>query len=166
MPKPYPCLWFDGQAEEAAELYTRVFPNSRIESVSRSPADTPSGPEGMVLTVEFTLDGQKFLALNGGPEFAFNEAVSFVIDCQGQAEVDHYWDSLIAGGGSPSMCGWLKDRFGVSWQVVPRRLHELLGGPDPAGARLATESMLQMQKLDVATLEAAYEGGGHRAGTP
>jgi predicted 3-demethylubiquinone-9 3-methyltransferase (glyoxalase superfamily) len=158
MPRPYPCLWFDGQAEAAAQLYTRVFPNSRIESVNRSSADTPSGPEGMVLTVDFTLDGQRFLGLNGGPEFAFNEAVSFVIDCADQAEVDHYWSSLIEGGGEPSRCGWLKDRFGVSWQVVPRRLHELLGGPDADGARRATDAMLQMQKLDVAALEAAYEG--------
>jgi predicted 3-demethylubiquinone-9 3-methyltransferase (glyoxalase superfamily) len=158
MPKPYPCLWFNNQAEEAARLYTRVFPDSRIDSVDRAPADTPSGPKGMVLTVNFTLSGQPFVALNGGPEFEFNEAVSFVIDCTDQAEVDYYWDELIEGGGSASMCGWLKDRFGVSWQVVPQRLRELLGGPDPAGAERATRAMLQMQKLEIAELEAAYEG--------
>jgi predicted 3-demethylubiquinone-9 3-methyltransferase (glyoxalase superfamily) len=158
MPKPYPCLWFDNHAEEAARFYTRVFPDSRIESVDRAPADTPSGPKGMVLTVNFTLSGQRFVALNGGPEFSFNEAVSFVIDCQDQAEVDYYWDALVEGGGSPSMCGWLKDRFGVSWQVVPQRLYELLGGSDPAGAQRTTQAMLQMTKLEIAELESAYAG--------
>jgi predicted 3-demethylubiquinone-9 3-methyltransferase (glyoxalase superfamily) len=160
VPKPYACLWYDNQAEEAAEFYTRVFPDSGIDSIARSPADTPSGPKGMVLTVEFTLSGQRFIALNGGPQFEFNESVSFVIDCQDQAEVDHFWDRLLDGGGSPSMCGWLRDRFGLSWQVVPRRLHELLGGPDPAGAERTTQAMLQMQKLDIAELEAAYAGTG------
>jgi len=160
MPKPYPCLWFNGQAEEAAELYTRVFPDSRIESVSRAPADNPSGPKDMVLTVNFTLSGERFMALNGGPEFTFDEAISFVIDCQDQAEVDHYWDSLTADGGSPGPCGWLKDRFGVSWQVVPQRLYQLLEGPDAAGAERAMAAMLKMGKLDVDQLEAAYEGRG------
>jgi predicted 3-demethylubiquinone-9 3-methyltransferase (glyoxalase superfamily) len=160
MPKPYPCLWFNGQAEEAAQLYTRVFPDSRIENVSRSASDTPSGPKGMVLTVNFVLSGQRFMALNGGPDSTFNEAVSFVIDCRDQAEVDRYWDALVANGGSPGPCGWLKDRFGVSWQVVPKRLHELLEGPDPAAAERAMQAMLRMSKLDVAQLEAAYEGRG------
>ena len=126
MSKISPCLWFDGQAEEAAALYTSLFPNSRIERVNRSPGETPSGPEGMVLTVDFTLDGEPFIALNGGPDFQFNEAVSFSIDCEDQAEVDRYWDALIADGGEPSVCGWLKDRFGVSWQVVPKVLPEYL----------------------------------------
>jgi predicted 3-demethylubiquinone-9 3-methyltransferase (glyoxalase superfamily) len=158
MPKPYPCLWFNGQAEEAAEFYTRVFPDSRIEQVSRAAADTPSGPKGMVITVIFTISGQRFMGLNGGPEFAFNEATSFVLDCNDQAEVDHYWERLTEGGGSPGPCGWLKDRFGLSWQVVPKRLNELLGGADPVGAQRAMEAMLKMGKLDVAQLEAAYEG--------
>jgi predicted 3-demethylubiquinone-9 3-methyltransferase (glyoxalase superfamily) len=158
MSKISPCLWFDGNAEEAAKLYTSLFPDSRIDTVNRSPADNPSTPEGAVLTVEFTLAGEKFIGLNGGPEFPFTEAVSFSIDCEDQAEVDRYWDALIAGGGEPSQCGWLKDRFGVSWQVVPKQLNELLAGPDRDGARRAMEAMLQMSKLDVVKLQEAYEG--------
>jgi predicted 3-demethylubiquinone-9 3-methyltransferase (glyoxalase superfamily) len=153
-----PCLWFNGDAEAAAKLYTSLFPDSRITSVMRSPADNPSTSEGAVLTVEFNLAGQKFIGLNGGPEFQFSEAVSFTIDCADQAEVDRYWDALTADGGEPSQCGWLKDRFGVSWQVIPRQLQELLGGSDPDGARRAMEAMLQMSKIDVAALEEAYEG--------
>lgn len=133
MSKIVPCLWFDGTAEEAATLYTSLFPDSRIDGVSRSPADNPSTPKGAVLTVDFTLAGQNFIGLNGGPAFPFTEAISFTIDCEDQAEVDRYWDALIEGGGSPSQCGWLKDRFGMSWQVVPRVLPELLGGSDPEG---------------------------------
>jgi predicted 3-demethylubiquinone-9 3-methyltransferase (glyoxalase superfamily) len=158
MSKITPCLWFDGNAEEAARLYTSIFPDSRIDNVNRSPAGNPSTPQGAVLTVEFTLAGEKFIGLNGGPEFRFTEAVSFSIDCEDQAEVDRYWDALIDGGGSPSQCGWLKDRFGVSWQVVPRQLPEMLNGSDPAGAARAMEAMLQMSKLDVAKLREAYEG--------
>ena len=158
MSKIAPCLWFDGQAEEAARFYTSIFPDSRIDRVSRSPADTPSGPEGTVLTADFTLAGQKYIGLNGGPEFKFSEAISFSIDCEDQAEVDRYWEALQADGGEPSVCGWLKDRFGVSWQVVPRRLTELLNGSDPDGARRAMEAMLQMTKIEVAKLEEAYEG--------
>jgi len=158
MSKISPCLWFDGQAEEAAALYTSLFPNSRIERVNRSPGETPSGPEGMVLTVDFTLDGEPFIALNGGPDFQFNEAVSFSIDCEDQAEVDRYWDALIADGGEPSVCGWLKDRFGVSWQVVPKVLPQMLSSSDGPAAKRALEAMLQMTKLDVAKLREAYEG--------
>lgn len=153
-----PCLWFDGNAEEAARLYTSLFPNSRIDKVNRSPADTPSGPEGSVLTVDFTLAGQRFIGLNGGPDFKFNEAVSFSIDCDDQAEIDRYWEALIAGGGEPSVCGWLKDRFGLSWQVVPRQLPEYLSGPDQEATKRAMEALLQMTKLDVAKLREAYEG--------
>ena len=153
-----PCLWFDGAAEQAAVLYTSLFPDSRIDSVNRAAADTPSGPAGSVLTVEFTLAGSKFIGLNGGPQFQFTEAVSFSIDCADQAEVDRYWDALLADGGQPSMCGWLKDRFGVSWQVIPRQLPELIGGPDQAGASRAMKAMLQMTRIDVAALEAAYAG--------
>ena len=158
MSKIAPCLWFDGQAEDAAKLYTSLFPDSRIDKVTRSPADNPSTPEGAVLTVDFTLAGQKFIGLNGGPDFHFSEAVSFTIDCADQAEVDRYWNALISGGGEPSQCGWLKDRFGLSWQVIPRQLNEYLGGADPDGARRAMEAMLQMAKLDVAKLREAYEG--------
>jgi predicted 3-demethylubiquinone-9 3-methyltransferase (glyoxalase superfamily) len=153
-----PCLWFDGQAEDAAELYTSLFPDSRIESINRAPADNPGTPQGAVLTVDFTLSGQRYIALNGGPDFKFTEAISFSIDCEDQAEVDRYWDALIAGGGEPSQCGWLKDRFGVSWQVIPRQLPELLGGSDRAGAARTMEAMLRMGKIDVATLREAYDG--------
>jgi predicted 3-demethylubiquinone-9 3-methyltransferase (glyoxalase superfamily) len=158
MSKIAPCLWFDGQAEEAAKLYTSLFPDSRIDGVHRAATDNPSTLKGAVLTVEFTLAGQKFIGLNGGPEFPFTEAVSFTIDCEDQPEVDRYWDALIEGGGSPSVCGWLKDRFGVSWQVIPRQLPELLGGSDPEGAGRAMEAMLQMTKIDVEKLREAYEG--------
>ena len=158
MPKPYPCLWFNGQAEEAAEFYSTVFPDSRIDKVTRAAADNPSGRKGDVITVDFTLDGQHFVGLNGGPEFTFSEAVSFVVDCNDQAEVDRYWEALVAGGGEHGPCGWLKDRFGVSWQVVPHRLYELLEGPDAAASERAMNAMLQMGKLDVAELERAYEG--------
>ena len=143
------CLWFDGTAEEAAEFYTGMLPDSRIDKVWRSPADTPSGPAGMVLTVDFTLDGQRFQGLNGGPEFAFNEAVSFVIECEDQPEVDRLWDALTADGGEPGPCGWLKDRFGLSWQIVPRQLNELVEDPDPERARRAREAMLEMGKIEV-----------------
>jgi predicted 3-demethylubiquinone-9 3-methyltransferase (glyoxalase superfamily) len=153
-----PCLWFDGNAEEAARFYTSVFPNSRIEQAAAAAADTPRGRAGETLTVDFTLDGTRFMGLNGGPEFRFNESISFVIDCKDQAEVDRYWDRLVQGGGEHSVCGWLKDRFGVSWQVVPHRLAELTTSPDREGAKRATEAMLRMQKIDIAKLEAAFRG--------
>jgi predicted 3-demethylubiquinone-9 3-methyltransferase (glyoxalase superfamily) len=155
-----PCLWFDRQAEEAARYYTSIFPNSRIDRVERSAADYPNGHEGDVLSVEFTLDGAPFVGLNGGPEFAFSEAVSFMIDCVDQDEVDRYWGELTADGGQPGPCGWLKDRFGLSWQVVPRQLSELMRSSDRDGARRAMTAMLSMGKIDVATLERAYEGEG------
>ena len=157
MTKIAPCLWFDGQAEEAAKLYTSIFPDSRIDKVVRSPADNPSTPAGAVLTVDFTLAGSRFIGLNGGPEFKFNEAVSFSIDCEDQAEVDRYWDALVEGGGEHSVCGWLKDRFGVSWQVVPRQLNEMIESPDRDAAARAMEAMLKMKKIDVEKLREAYE---------
>ena len=157
MLKPYPCLWFDGNAEEAARWYTSLLPDSRIEKIWRSPADTPSGPAGMVLTVDFTLTGERFQALNGGPDFRFSEAVSFVIECQDQAEVDRLWDAMSSGGGEPGPCGWIKDRFGLSWQIVPRRLTELLEDPDQGRARRTMEAMLRMGKIDVAGLERAAD---------
>jgi predicted 3-demethylubiquinone-9 3-methyltransferase (glyoxalase superfamily) len=150
------CLWFDGQAQQAAEFYTSIFPNSTVDRIERSPGDSPSGREGTVLTVTFTLDGDHFVGLNGGPDFKFNEAVSFMIDCRDQAEVDRYWDALTRGG-EPSQCGWLKDRFGVSWQVVPRRMMELVyGGSDPDASRRAFEAMLAMGKIEIAKIEEAY----------
>ena len=153
-----PCLWFDGDVEEAAEFYTSIFPNSRIHDVSRAPADNPSTAAGSVLMVTFTLDGTTFIGLNGGPQFPFTEAVSFQIDCEDQAETDHYWEALIEGGGEHGQCGWLKDRFGLSWQVVPRQIGDYLGGEDPEGRSRAMRAMLDMQKLDIEGLRAAYEG--------
>jgi predicted 3-demethylubiquinone-9 3-methyltransferase (glyoxalase superfamily) len=153
-----PNLWFDGQAEEAARFYASLFPDSHVDSVSRSPADNPSTKAGEVLLVSFTLAGQPFTGINGGPQFPFTEAISFAIDCEDQAEVDRLWDALVEGGGEHGQCGWLKDRFGVSWQVVPREMGAYLGGPDPAGAARAMEAMLAMQKLDVAKIREAYEG--------
>lgn len=157
MAKPYPCLWFDGTAEEAASFYVSLLPNSHVDKVWRSPSETPSGPAGMVLTVDFTLAGQKFQGLNGGPHFKFNEAVSFVIDCEDQAEVDRLWDALTANSGEPGPCGWLKDRFGLSWQIVPRQLDELLNDPDSERARRVMEAMLTMGKIEVAQLERAAD---------
>ena len=157
MAKITPVLWFDGNAEEAAEMYVTLLPDSRIDKVWRSPADTPSGPAGMVITVDFTLAGQQFQGLNGGPDFKFNEAISFAIECQDQAEVDRLWEALTANGGEPGPCGWLKDRFGVSWQITPRRLEELVNDPDPERARRAMEAMLKMGKIEVAELERAAD---------
>ena len=157
MRNPFPCLWFDGKAEEAAKFYASLLPDSRVDKVWRSPADTPSGPAGVVLTVDFTLNGQQFQGLNGGPDFSFNEAVSFVIECEDQAEVDGLWDALTANGGEPGPCGWLKDRFGLSWQIVPRQLNELVGDRDPERARRAMEAMLKMGKIDVAELQRAAD---------
>ncbi len=153
----FPCLWFDGNAEEAAAFYVTLLPNSHVDKLWRAPAETPSGPADMVLTVDFTLAGQQIQGLNGGPHFTFNEAVSFVIDCDDQAEVDRLWDALTVGGGEPGPCGWLKDRFGLSWQIVPRRLNELLNDPDPGRARRAMEAMLKMGKIEVAQLEHATD---------
>jgi predicted 3-demethylubiquinone-9 3-methyltransferase (glyoxalase superfamily) len=154
----FPCLWFDGVAEEAAAFYAGLLPDSHVDKVWRSPAESPAGPAGMVLTVDFTIAGQRVQGLNGGPGFAFNEAVSFVIDCADQAEVDRLWEALTADGGEPGPCGWLKDRFGVSWQITPHRLEELLDDSDPERARRAMEAMLTMGKLDVAVLERAADG--------
>ncbi|MFD6896948.1 VOC family protein [Rhodococcus sp. NPDC060086] len=157
MPALTPCLWFDMNAQEAAEFYTTVFPNSKVLSTSYYPEGTPL-PAGTVLTVEFELDGSRFTGLNGGPQFQFTEAVSFQIDCGGQDEVDHYWNSLIADGGEESQCGWCKDRFGVSWQVVPRRLFELLADPDRNVAQRVSDVLMKMQKIEIALLEEAARG--------
>lgn len=158
MDKVSPCLWFDGAAEEAARFYTSLIPDSRITSVNRSPGDNPSGQKGSVLTVEFTLGGRSYIGLNGGDDFTFNEAVSLSIECEDQAEVDRYWDALTANGGEESVCGWLKDRWGLSWQVVPRRMAELFASPDRDAAERAMQAMLKMRKLDIAELERAAAG--------
>jgi prepilin-type processing-associated H-X9-DG protein len=157
MQKVTPFLWFDGHAEDAARFYVSLLPDSRIDRVTRSPADTPSGPAGMVLTVQFTLSGIPFVGLNGGPQFRFTEAVSFQIMCADQAEVDRLWTAL-SDGGAEGRCGWLKDRWGLSWQIVPVRLHELLADADPGRSRRAMEAMLRMNKLNVAELERAADG--------
>jgi predicted 3-demethylubiquinone-9 3-methyltransferase (glyoxalase superfamily) len=158
MPQQIPCLWFDGQAEDAAKLYTSVFPNSGIGTVTRYGPDMPPPmKEGDVMTVDFTLDGQPYTALNGGPQFPFNEAVSFQIMCKDQEEADHYWNRLTEGG-EESMCGWLKDRFGVSWQVTPTELVSLLGDPDQGRAQRATQAMLQMRRIDIAAIKRAADG--------
>jgi predicted 3-demethylubiquinone-9 3-methyltransferase (glyoxalase superfamily) len=152
-----PCLWFDGNAQEAAEFYVSVFPHSRINSVvAAPPGGTPSNEPGSVMVIEFTLDGQDFVGLNGGPGFPFSEAVSFQIYLDDQAEVDRYWDALTMGG-EPGPCGWLKDRFGLSWQVVPKRVLELITDHGPARAQRAMAAMMQMQKIDIATVEAAVD---------
>ena len=159
MSKITPCLWFDGEAEEAANFYVSLLPDSKIETVQRNSVDSPGGKAGTVLVVEFTLGGQRFMALNGGMRFEYTHAVSFKIDCVDQAEVDRLWDALLANGGQAERCGWLKDRYGLSWQIVPSALPKYLGGADRAGAQRAMQAMLGMVKLDIAGLKKAYEGG-------
>jgi predicted 3-demethylubiquinone-9 3-methyltransferase (glyoxalase superfamily) len=154
-----PCLWFDGQAEEAASFYCSVFPRSKVKRISRygeSGAKVSGRPKGSVMTVDFELDGEPFLALNGGPEFKFTEAISLVVTCKDQEEVDEYWAKLSAGG-EEGPCGWLKDRFGLSWQVTPKVLPEMLLDEDPKRADRVMAAMLKMKKIDVAALKAAYD---------
>jgi predicted 3-demethylubiquinone-9 3-methyltransferase (glyoxalase superfamily) len=150
------CLWFDGQAEEAANYYDSIFPDSKVGKIGRYTEAGP-GPAGSAIAVEFELNGQKFVALNGGPQFTFNEAVSFQIYCDGQDEVDYYWNKLTEDG-EESMCGWLKDKYGVSWQVIPNGLTDLIGDEDPEKAKRAAEAMLSMRKLDIAAIERAHAG--------
>ena len=157
MNKISPFLWFDTQAEEAANYYVSIFDNSRIVSTSRY-SDAGPGPKGSVMTVEFELEGLSFIALNGGPQFRFNEAVSFSVDCGSQEEVDAYWDKLTADGGEPGPCGWLKDKFGLSWQINPRILGQLLSDPDRAKAKRVMEAMLKMSKIDIPALQRAAAG--------
>jgi predicted 3-demethylubiquinone-9 3-methyltransferase (glyoxalase superfamily) len=156
MQKITPFLWFDANAEEAVNYYTSIFPNSSIEHVERYGKDSP-GTEGSVMVIAFTLNGQAFNALNGGPVYQLTPAISFVVNCEDQAEVDHYWDHLLAGG-KADQCGWLTDKFGVTWQIVPKALGELLGDPDPQKAYRAMQAMLKMVKLDIAELRKAFEG--------
>ena len=151
-----PCLWFDDQAEEAVDFYLSIFKNSKIKSTTRYSEAGP-GPKGSVMVIAFELDGVEFVALNGGPIFKFNEAVSLSISCRTQSEVDHYWNKLVAGG-QESQCGWLKDKYGVSWQVVPLQLTDLMASSDSTRVKRMTEAMFKMKKLDIATLEKAYHG--------
>ena len=152
-----PNLWFDTQAEEAAAFYCSIFPNSRVTLVTRYPEGAP-GPAGEVMTVEFELDGERVVAINGGPQFTFSEAISLAVTCEDQAEVDRYWEQLLEGGGEEGPCGWLKDRFGLSWQVVPEGMDEVFANPDPAVAQRAFQAMMGMKKLDLAALQAAAAG--------
>ena len=159
--KIMPCLWFDNEGEAAAQHYVSIFKNSKIGRISRYPdegKEIHGKSAGAVMTVEFELDGQKFLALNGGPQFKFDEAISFQVHCADQAEVDYYWSKLIAGGGSEGPCGWLKDRFGLSWQVVPNALIEMLSDSDARKVERVTKAFLQMKKFDIAALRRAFEG--------
>jgi predicted 3-demethylubiquinone-9 3-methyltransferase (glyoxalase superfamily) len=157
MPKQIPCLWFDGTAQQAAEHYTSIFPNSSIDKVTHYGPDMPPPmKEGDVLTVEFTLDGQEYVGLNGGPQFSFSEAISFQVMTRDQEETDYYWDRL-TDGGEESMCGWLKDRFGVSWQVTPVELLELTTDPDPGRAQRAMQAMLQQRRIDIAEIRRAAD---------
>jgi len=153
-----PSFWFVKEAEEAASLYVSAFPDSRIDRVWTLEVETPSGPPGSVKVVEFTLAGQSFTAMDAGKLDDFNHAISFTVNCEDQAEIDHYWDALQAGGGSPEQCGWLRDRFGVCWQIVPVVLNELQSSSDRAAAGRTAVAMLKMVKLDLAALQAAYSG--------
>ncbi|HWC72953.1 MAG TPA: VOC family protein [Gemmatimonadales bacterium] len=152
-----PFLWFDNQAEEAAQFYTSIFKNSKILHVSRYGEGGP-GPKGSVMVVNFQLAGQEFTALNGGPRFTFSEAFSFVVNCDNQQEIDEYWSKLTAGGGQESMCGWLKDKFGFSWQIVPAELGKIMSNKDPQKANRVMQALLQMKKLDIEKLKAAADG--------
>ena len=158
MSKITPCLWSNGKAEEAANFYVSLLPDSRITKVQRNVVDSPGGKAGTVLVVEFTLAGQSFMVLNGGMDFEYTHAVSFSVDCADQAEVDRLWDALSADGGAPVACGWVKDRYGLSWQIVPSILPKYLGDPDRAKAQRVMQTMMNMVKLDIAALQRAYEG--------
>ena len=158
------CLWFNKNAEEAARFYAATFPDSRVVAVHKSPGDYPSGKAGDVLTVEFTVLGQPFVALNGGPAFTFDEAVSFQVFTDTQEETDRYWNAIVGSGGQESMCGWCKDKFGLSWQIAPRTLVDAINAPDTAAAKRAMEAMMTMKKIDIATIQAA-RAGEVRSGT-
>lgn len=152
------CLWFNGRAREAATFYTSIFPNSSMADNWIAPTETPGNQEGSEVLVNFTIFGRPFIGLNGGPQFPHSEAVSFQIPCKDQSEIDKYWEILTADGGQESQCGWLKDKFGISWQVVSSEMSKYLGGSDSAGAQRATQAMLQMKKIDLAAMEKAYKG--------
>ena len=150
------CLWFDGKAREAANFYTSIFPNSELADNWIAPTDTPGNKQGEEIVVNFTIFGRPFIGLNGGPQFPHSEAISFQIPCKDQSEIDHYWNLLTADGGQESQCGWLKDKFGVSWQVISAEMNEYLGGSDPEGAQRATQAMLRMKKINLEEMKSAY----------
>ena len=156
-----PCLWFNKNAEEAAKFYAATFPDSRVIAVHKSPSDYPDGKAGDVLTVDFTVLGQHFVGLNGGPAFTFDEAISFQVFTDTQEETDRYWNAIVGSGGEESECSWCKDRFGLSWQIVPRALIEAINDPDKAAAKRAMDAMMTMKKIDIATIEAARAGAAH-----
>ena len=156
--KIQPCLWFNGQAEEAARFYAETFADSSVDSVERAPGDYPSGKAGDVLVVTATILGMPFMLLNGGPEFKFDEAVSFQVSTEDQEETDRYWNAIVAGGGEESVCGWCKDRFGLSWQITPKRLTDLMADRNPAKSKAAFDAMMTMRKIDIALLDRAVEG--------
>jgi predicted 3-demethylubiquinone-9 3-methyltransferase (glyoxalase superfamily) len=158
MSKVTPCLWFNGDAEEAANFYVSLMPDSKILHVQRNVAENPSGKEGSVLVVEFTLGGQRLVALNGGMKMEFTHAISLMINCADQAQVDSIWDAFLDHGGKAEQCGWIKDRYGLSWQVVPKVMFEYLSSPDTAAAKRAMQAMMKMVKLDVESLRQAFEG--------
>jgi predicted 3-demethylubiquinone-9 3-methyltransferase (glyoxalase superfamily) len=154
--KIFPHLWYAKEAEEAARFYASIFPDSRVDRVTAMMSESPSGPPGSVKVVDFTLFGQPFQAMTAGPHHDFNDAISMVVLCENQAELDRYWDALLTGGGQPQACGWLIDRFGLRWQIVPRVMEELMADPDPARSKRVSDAMLQMVKLDIAALEKAW----------
>ncbi|MEO5658817.1 MAG: VOC family protein [Polaromonas sp.] len=158
MQKITPFLWYAKEAEEAAAFYASVFPDSRVTRVTALPSESPSGPPGSVKVVEFVLCGQEFMAMSAGPLDPFNHAVSFVVNCDDQAEIDRYWDALLADGGSAQQCGWLKDRFGLYWQIVPTVMFKMMSDADQAKAKRASDAMLKMVKFDIAALQAAFSG--------
>ena len=157
-PKIFPFLWYAKEAEEAARFYASIFPDSHVDSVATMQSESPSGPPGSVKVVDFTLLGQRFQAMTAGPHDPFNDAVSFVVLCSDQAELDRYWNALLANGGKPQACGWLMDRYGVRWQITPEILPEMMKDTDKARSKRVTDAMLKMIKLDIATLQAAYDG--------
>ncbi|WP_345940659.1 VOC family protein [Sphingomonas sp. So64.6b] len=158
MNKISPCLWFNHNAQEAAEFYAATFPDSSVDAINLAPGDNPSGKEGAALTVEFTVLGMKFLGLNGGDMFKFDEAVSFLILTDNQEETDRYWNAIVDGGGQESMCGWCKDKFGLSWQITPRALLDATTSPDRAAAKRAMDAMMKMRKIDIAAIDRAFAG--------
>ncbi len=158
MQKITPFLWYSNEAEEAANFYASIFPDSRVDNVVTMPSESPSGPPGSVKIVDFVLLGQHFTAMSAGPLDPFNHAISFVVHCENQDELDRYWDALLAHGGSPEQCGWLKDRYGLSWQIIPVALTQMMADPDRTRAKRASDAMMQMVKIDIAKLQAAYDG--------